>query len=178
MPTPNSAQLEFYPGAHVLIWVVDGKPTVWVQVWGGSDPIPGWADGGMTPKKTTPGRFIIHSRGPHSTHKWPYSMIPWGTRLRVQGGGPHQKEVVMYDAGMIHPRWRPVRDVIPNITTDEIKTYYGELYGETRLYDADGDNIPDRWVFNDFGRWAVRYYEDTNHDGRLDGKEALSGWRP
>src|SRR6185312_9236122 len=60
---PNSAQLEFYPGAHVLIWVVDGKPTVWVQAWGGSDPIPGWDDGGMTPKKTTRGRFIIHSRG-------------------------------------------------------------------------------------------------------------------
>jgi len=81
----------------------------------------------------------------------------------------------MYDARMIHPRWRAVRDVIPNITTDDIKRYYGELYGETRLYDDDGDNIPDRWVFNDFGPWAVRYYEDTNHDGRLDGKEALSG---
>lgn len=159
----------------MLIWVVDGKPTVWVQAWGGTDPIPGVDDGGMKPKKTTPGRFIIQSRGPHSTHKWPYSLIPWGTRLQVERRGRDHEGVVMYEAGMIHPRWRPVSSVIPHLTTAQLKKDYDDLYGKTGMYDDDRDGIPDRWVFNDFGPWAVRYYEDTNHDGRLDGKEALSG---
>lgn len=173
MPNPNAGHLEFYPGVHVMIWVVDGHPSLWVQAWGGSDPVPGWDDGGMKPRKTTPGRYLIYSRGAYVTHTWELSRIAWGTPLRVDR--TRTPPVVLYATGMVHPAWRPVRDRVPTITTDYIQHRYMELYGETGLFDADADRIPDRWVFNDFGPWAVRYYRDTNHDGRLDGKEALSG---
>ena len=43
------------------------------------------------------------------------------------------------------------------------------------VYNPDPRSIPDRWVFNDFGPWAVRYFRDTNRDGRLDAGERLSG---
>src|SRR5262249_10768752 len=52
---------------------------------------------------------------------------------------------------------------------------YQMLYGDSHLYDADGDGIPDRWIFNEFGPMAVRYFKDTNHDGVLDGDEHLMG---
>ncbi len=170
---PQPSELHFYPGVHVMIWVVDGQPSVWVQAWGGTDPIPGWDDGGMKPKKTTPGRFVIHSRAPYVTRTWDYSRIAWGTKLRLERHGLH--DVLMYETGMLHPRWRPVRSAVPHFTLSSLRHDYRELYGDTHLYDDDRDGIPDRWVFNDFGPWAVRYYRDRNHDGKLDGKEALSG---
>lgn len=156
-----------------MIWVVGGEPSLWVQAWGGTDPIPGWDDGGMRPRETTPGRYLIYSRGPYVTHTWPWSRIPWGTPLRVDRTAT--VPVVMYATGMVHPAWRPVRDQIPHITTAQIVREYGKLFGDSGVCDLDADRIPDRWVFNDFGPWAVRYYRDDNHDGRLDGKETLSG---
>ncbi|HVT08035.1 MAG TPA: hypothetical protein VHO67_11295 [Polyangia bacterium] len=94
--------------------------------------------------------------------------------MRVQHTG-REPALVMYETGSAHPRWRPVRDVIPDVTTADIQHEYERLYGRTGLYDPDGDRIPDRWVFNDFGPWAVRYFADKNRDGRLDGGERLSG---
>lgn len=35
--------------------------------------------------------------------------------------------------------------------------------------------LPEKWIFNDFGELAVRYYEDKNKNRKLDGNERLSG---
>jgi len=52
------------------------------------------------------------------------------------------------------------RQRIPGITIAAIKDYYYGLYGDSGKYDSDGDHIPESWVFNDFGPWAVRYFID------------------
>ncbi|WKJ90546.1 hypothetical protein QZJ86_21465 [Methylomonas montana] len=35
--------------------------------------------------------------------------------------------------------------------------------------------MPDKWVFNDFGPVAVRYFKDLNGNKKMDGGEVLSG---
>ena len=139
---PNPGQLEFYPGVHVMIWVVEGKPALWVQAWGGTDPIAGWNDGGMRPRKTTAGRFLIFGRAPYLTGTWDFSRLAWGTPLRVQMSG--HEPVVMYDTGMVHPRWRPVSTIVPYCTTSAIQKAYTSLYGDTHLYDEDPRRDPRR----------------------------------
>jgi hypothetical protein len=59
-----------------------------------------------------------------------------------------------------------------------IKTDYGITRTEIiemnyRLYGAL--NVPDVWLFNDFGPLAIRYFEDTNQNRKLDANEQLSG---
>ncbi len=46
--------------------------------------------------------------------------------------------------------------------------YYHGLYGHD-------SGIPDRWVFNDFGPFAVRYFVDKNRNHKRDRNEPLSG---
>ncbi len=162
--------LDFYPGVHVMVWVVGGKPSVWVQAWGGEDPVAGEDDGGMRPRKTTPGTYVIHSCAPYVTRTWDDSKIAWGTPLHVNAHGE-----VLYETGLMNHRWRPVHALIHAETRAKLERRYHELYGHTGLYDDDHDGFPDRWVFNDFGPWAVRYFRDINQDGRLDAGETLSG---
>ena len=35
--------------------------------------------------------------------------------------------------------------------------------------------VPNAWVFNDFGPLAIRYFADKNNNSKLDGNEKLSG---
>ena len=41
-----------------------------------------------------------------------------------------------------------------------------------------GDEIPDTWIFNDFGEWAIKFYRDADRDGRLDPEERKAGVVP
>jgi hypothetical protein len=142
---------------------------------GGEEPKPGDSvDDVMTPHRTTPGTFVIHSYRPYHTKTWQLSRIVWGTALKAEG--PLRKREVYFRAGGHHPHWRLVRHLVPMATTKWIRWAYATLYkDDTVRYDKDGDGIPDRWLFNDFGPLAVRYFRDTNNDGKLDGDEHLSG---
>jgi hypothetical protein len=48
------------------------------------------------------------------------------------------------------------------------------MSGGSACYGPDS-GLPDKWVFNDFGPFAVRYFVDKNRNHRRDRNEALSG---
>ena len=167
--------LHFFPGTKTLIWVVPGMAPVVAPAVGGEEPKPGDSvDDVMTPHRTTPGSFVIHSYRPYHTKTWQLSRIAWGTALKAEGS-PRKREVYFRSGGH-PPHWRLVRHLVPMATTKWIRWAYSTLYKDnTSRYDKDGDGIPDRWLFNDFGPFAVRYFRDANNDGKLDGDEHLSG---
>jgi hypothetical protein len=173
MPPPHKdkKELHFYPGEHTLIWVVNGKAAIKAEAWGGEEPAKGSKNYIMKPHRTTPGRFVIFSYAPYRTKTWPWSRIAWGTKLSLDPTGKH----VMYETGSIRQRWARVEDKIPGLTLELIRQKYYELYGNSGKYDSNGDHVPDIWVFNDFGAWAVRYFVDKNRDHKLDDGESLSG---
>ena len=140
--------LHFFPGQKTMIWIVDGVVKIRAEAWGGEEPVPGMNYGTMKPRKTTPGRYVIHSLAPYRTNTWELSRIPWGTPITRSPDG----DQVLYETGnMAHP-WK----AIPNVTRAEIEGLNYALYGKYEL--------PDHWVFNDFGMKAVRYYRDLNHN--------------
>jgi hypothetical protein len=167
--------LHFFPGQTTLIWAVPGTAPLIAAAKGGEEPKPGDpSDKVMTPHRTTAGSFIIHSYGPYHTKTWQLSRIVWGAALKTEG--PRNLEKVYYWSGGHHGQWRLVVDLVPMATTKWIRWAYDTLYAKNKaLYDKDQDGIPDRWLFNDFGPLAVRYFRDKNHDGKLDGDEHLSG---
>jgi hypothetical protein len=81
----------------------------------------------------------------------------------------------VYATGSSRRPWAPVTERIPGITLEQIQEYYVALFGPGHAHDSNGDHVPDEWVFNDFGPWAVRYFVDKNHDKKLDAGESLSG---
>lgn len=167
-------ELHFFPGSHLLLWLADGAVRLRAEAWGGEDPDASVDYGEMKPRKTAPGRYIVHSFAPYKTLPWgPWdtSKIRWGTKLRVERGE------VLYETGSRTEPWRPVSTVIKGVTTDQIRRYFRRLFGDKSRYDFDGDYIPEVWVFNDFGPKAVRYFRDKNNNGRLDRDkgERLSG---
>ncbi len=171
MPKPNTKELHFYPGEHQVIWVVNGKAVIKAEGWGGEEPAKGVNYGQMKPQRTTPGRYVIYSYAPYTTKTWPLSNLAWGTKLSVDPTG----QFVLYADGGANPVWKKLEDVIPGATLAWIKLTYSQYYGNSGKFDADGDGVPDIWVFNDFGAWAVRYFKDKNNNRKLDANESLSG---
>lgn len=72
---------------------------------------------------------------------------------------------MLYEAGP--GRWASVHKKTEFYTRVEIMNRYHELYGRYE--------VPKTWVFNDFGKVAIRYFKDKNHNGQLDPDEHLSG---
>ena len=165
--------LHFYPGAKRIVWVVRGKVVLNAEAWGGQEVADTVKWGQMRPHRTTAGRFVIHSFGPYKTRTWPWARIRWGTPLKVEGNEPYK--YVLYRTGTTQRAWRRVDTLIPSATFAQIRSYYGVMYGKSGLYDPDGDGIPDRWIFNEFGPLAVRYFRDKNNNAVLDEDEHLSG---
>jgi hypothetical protein len=154
-----------------MLWVVGEKILERVVAWGGEGPASGVVYDVMKPRATTPGRYVIHSYEAYRTNTWPWSKISWGTRLKVDAVAGE----VLFEAGGSGRPWTKVRERIPGISTRDIRDAYWALYGGSRKYDADGDQVPEIWVFNDFGPKAVRYFRDLDHNRRLDANERLSG---
>jgi hypothetical protein len=173
-PIHHTKVLHFFPGAHRLIWVVDGKVVIDSEAWGGARPAPGdKSDPVMTPRRTTPGVYTVHSYGPNVTSTWVWSKIAWGAPLSVD---PASGDVLVERrARRGGKHWVRVSAVDPFFTREQVRWRYFQLYGTSFKYDSDHDYVPDIWVFNDFGPMSVRYYKDVNHNGRLDADESLSG---
>jgi hypothetical protein len=162
--------LHFFPGDGSIIWMVDGRIVLRSNAWGGESPDPTIHYRVMPPRRTTPGKYVIHSYGPYRTNTWPMSRIQWGTKLKLSPKGD-----VMFETGERRRRWMRVEDRIPHATTSKIQQFYFSMYGNDRRHDSNGDHVPDIWVFNDFGPKAVRYFKDKNHNKKLDPGESLSG---
>jgi hypothetical protein len=158
----SAKELHFYPGDKVMLWIVSGKVSMRAEAWGGEKPMRGVDYGIMAPRKTTAGTYIIYSYAPYKTKTWPNSRMIWGTPLRAEPDG-----TVSYQASG-NGKWLPLIDHRGRaFKPATLTTWYFELYGEYRF--------PPTWVFNDFGPWAVRYFRDKDHDGKLSRGEHLSG---
>ncbi len=156
--------LHFYPGQKVLAFLVDGRLKTWAIAWGGppteQPPRPGEPFG---EGPTNPGRYVIWRIAPYTTKTWKDSVIRWGTRLRPD---PNDRRDVLYE---ISPgKWASVREATKGTwTRRDIMDEYRDLYGK--------HEVPRRWVFNAFGKVAIRYFKDKNNDGKLDAGETLEG---
>jgi hypothetical protein len=161
-PKRDTQQLHFFPGEKRILFVVDGQVDLDVEAWGGPEfpkrKRPGEKFG---ESPTTPGRFRVGWIGPYVTPTWPFSGIPWGARLKPH---PSMRDDLLYEASP--GRWRSVRQKIGK-TRGQVEAQLQALYPAGQL--------PDRWVLNDFGPVAIRFFEDLNNDGKRNANEPLSG---
>jgi L,D-transpeptidase catalytic domain len=162
-PKKEKKVLHFFPSQKKMMWVINGSSTMTVEAWGGEPPDPKIKYGIMKPRKTTPGKYVIYSVAAYRTKTWPFSRITWGTSIKLSSDG----KKVLYKTGQLSQPWKPIDELIPGASPGTVRKFYYELYGE--------DKIPDRWLFNDFGVKAIRYFKDLNRNRRLDKNEGLSG---
>jgi hypothetical protein len=154
--------LHLFPGQGVLAFIVNGHLKAWAVAWGGPSETQPLIPGQPFPAiPTHPGRYVIWQIAPYKTRRWPFSRIRWGVRLRIDPQNPND---VLYEAD--HGRWESVQRVA-NLTRADVEGRYYELYGKSQ--------VPSTWLFNDFGRIAIRYFRDRNHNGQLDPDEHLEG---
>ena len=153
------AELHFYPGQNILAVLNGGKVTKRFVAYGG--PEHGGSDPRMPEIPTTPGTYIIHHTHAYSTPSWPMSKIKWGTPLKDMWPG---KDDIWYQ--LPSGKWGSVKNAI-GISRSDLISYYQALYNIKKS--------PDKWLFNDFGPVAIRFFKDLNGNKILDGKESLSG---
>lgn len=151
-------ELHFYPGQNLLAIKKKNKLIKKYEAWGG--PASMGTDAYMPEEPTWPGTYIIHSAHPYHTPTWPLSKIKWGTRLKDMPG----KNDVWYE--LRGGNWGSVKRDI-GINRQDIVNLYYKLYGQMR--------VPKKWVFNDFGPIAIRWFKDLNNNKNLDSSEKLSG---
>lgn len=124
---------------------------------------------GQMQTSTREGRYVINSIGKHVSYgKYAYwSGVAWGTEMRLTGEITMIKNNgVWIRLSDVNPQWGKYKDN-QKYLTGIIKQRYLEDYGLS--------SFPDRWVFNDFGHTSVKYFKDTNHNWRMDGKEQIMG---
>lgn len=167
----GEGQLHFFPRQKRMVWTVGQRVVAEAEAWGGERPLRGVRYRTMKPRPTTPGNYVVHSFAPYRTETWPMSRIRWGTPLQVD----RANERLLFETGSAARKWRRVDLLIPNLKLEDVQERFWTLYGEDSKYDRDRDGIPEVWVFNDFGPWAVRYYLDPNRNRQFDPGEKLSG---
>jgi len=119
---------------------------------------PSMGNDGHMKSPTRQGEFVVASCGKHTSTRYPYwSKVPWGTPLRKERG---RLEVSM------NGRWRSLSEYT---SADElaITIRNSQLYGRFEL--------PDKWIFNDFGHMTCYYFKDVNKNRKLDKNESLQG---
>jgi len=151
-------ELHFYPGQHLLALKQDKTVTFRFEAWGG--PATVVAAPNMAEEPTWPGTYVIHSAQTYTTPTWGYSKIKWGTPLM------DRKDINDIYYQLPNKKWGSVaRDI--RISRDEIIKLYFSYYKKAI--------VPPKWVFNDFGPIAVRWFKDLNNNKILDKTERLSG---
>lgn len=138
-------------------------PRVLVHIYDavGGPAVPDMGGDGFQRGPTTPGEYVIAGSWPHQSHRYAdgWSGVEWGSRLREHNG----ELQVMRKATN---KWEPLSKYFRG-TKQHIIERYGRDYGRWEL--------PHSWVFNDFGHITCYYYKDLNNNGKLDGKEKISG---
>lgn len=173
--SPSEGQLHFFQTPRRLLWVLGKRILVDIEAWGGERPVRRVHYDTMAPRLTTAGTYVVESFGPYQTKTWQWSRLAWGTPLRVEADG----RLLFRD--LKTGEWRMVKDVIPEITLSDVRDRFAALYSDGDgedgrwRHDRDRDGIPDQWVFNDFGPYAVRYFKDRNRNRKLDAGEVLMG---
>lgn len=106
---------------------------------------------GSMKSPTEAGEYIIVGLWKHvSTGQWPYSMIEWGSPLRESNG------IIEV---MISGKWEPLKKYVPD-SKDDLMNAYEDLFGKKEM--------PETWVFNDFGHITCFIAKDIDKDGVWD----------
>ncbi len=119
-------------------------------------------DDGYMAGQTKDGRFVIAKCDKHTSaqryRNW--SSVRWGTPLRENNG------VLEVKTGKY---WERLDKHTP-VPEEFVKFYYKLLYPNST------DDLPNTWIFNDFGHATCYYFEDLNKNRKLDPKkEHISG---
>lgn len=150
--------LHFYPGKHKLLLIENSKVIGRYDAWGG--PATAGTDPYMAEEPTSPGVYYIDRSEVYHTPTWPYSKIKWGTPLLDK---PNINDVwYQLSSG----KWGSVKKDV-GISRMELIEAYFDLYKVRK--------VPNKWVFNDFGPIAIRWFKDLNGNRTLDANERLSG---
>jgi len=166
-PSPDSdsnkrEEVHFYPGDKLLLYYVNDKIVLRAEAWGGpSKRKPRLPGESIAAGPTLPGTFIIDHVESYRTSTWDWSKVRWGTRIRKS-----QRRSTQAEYELSSGKWASLtRDF--GIGAKDIETAHRSLFGY--------DKFPDRWIFNDFGPIAVRYYRDRNANRQRDASEPLMG---
>ncbi|UJF22005.1 L,D-transpeptidase family protein [Shewanella sp. OMA3-2] len=151
--------IHFYPGQNLLIINRDGRDIARFEAMGGPSKMGN--DPQMAEEPTWPGTYIIDKAEAYRTPTWPMSKLTWGTELMDM---PLKRDIWY---ALPSGKWGSLNQLFNTVTRDAIMDMNHQLYGK-RI-------VPSRWVFNDFGPVAIRWYKDLNGNKVLDGKEVLSG---
>lgn len=152
-------------GAGLLVLLRGKRLLFRAKAWGGPSTRMPDASGGPDMTPTPKGVYVLRAPEPHTTGKWQFAEIKWGTPIKVN---PNDPSDVLYEAGKRgQTAWRSTTQDF-QISRWAIEGEHQNLYG-SRL-------VPRTWVFNPFGPLAVRFFEDLDGDGKLDAKsERLDG---
>ena len=148
----------------------------------GGPPVKTMGQDGHEMTQTTSGRFIIAAIEKHISYgKYAFwSGVPWGAGLKfinnvtyvdVNNKGLWQK------LSTYRPIWLKSYQTEAAISDAIFK--YWTIIGFTKYAGSNiplyGMQIPNRWLFNDFGHISVKYFKDNNHNGILDKNESILG---
>lgn len=128
---------------------------------------------------TNAGRFVVHAIEKHVSNQryfW-FSGIPWGAGLR------NINDVIYVDVKN-NNHWVKLSQVVPQWLKSEhseraiasklkSRWYFLNILPDGSSGIMDGRDLPDKWLFSDFGHSSVKYFVDTNHDGIKDYGEKL-----
>jgi hypothetical protein len=172
-------EVHFYPGDRLLVYLVDGKLKLHAGARGGpAHKKPRARAESMAAEPTDAGEFVIDGFDTYSTDSWPWSKIPWGTPIR-----PSRTHAGKIEYKSSSGTWRPLTIWIteevpgPHETTRTVRVLVDAEMVRNRyedLYKKRGE-FPEKWVFNDFGPVAVRYFRDKNKNRKRDANEHLEG---
>ena len=163
-------ELHFYPGQNLLVVLDVSKKGTYilrnVEAMGGPPRRVDYGSGSMPANPTSPGDFVIDKVEAYRTPTWGFSRIKWGTSLqdKPDPNGIKSRDDVWYKTQS--GKWASLKNDYNIERTTIIDAYY-DLYGFRK--------VPEKWVFNDFGPVAIRWYEDKNRNKKLDSGERLSG---
>lgn len=104
---------------------------------------------------TENGTYVVAGAWPHqgSALYKDWSTIPWGAPLREEPDGSISVKM--------KGKWQPTSKFSRVSRADIIDEYF-RLYGK--------NEVPKKWVFNDFGHVAVFMFKDTNGNLKIDKK--------
>lgn len=159
-------ELHFFPGQDLIIVKnKSGHITYRFEAMGGPSTL--GDDPRMTEQPTTAGHYIIDKAHAYRTPTWTWSTIAWGTLLMDKPAKPPAKPDVWYR--LRNGKWASLlKD--HGIKRQDVIAQNEYLYGKNVF-----PKVPKTWIFNDFGPIAIRYFKDLNNNGKLDGRETLSG---
>lgn len=119
---------------------------------------------------TRAGRFIVKTVEKHvSGSRWLYSIIPWGTPMRLDGDAVRVKmNGIWKKLSDTDKRWLAGYKKMKGKDPEQMLLDY--IRDKWKQVEGAYGSVPNAWVWNDFGHMSVKYFRDNNHNGVFDQK--------